>query len=211
MVRPSIAWRLPWDGTPRSTLPTRRTSQHRHPSAARRPPAPCAVGAAGRPAAGPCRGGVGRWSGLDSTAGPGLGVLDGAGYHRTQGSLERGDALVFFTDGVIEEDRTTGGEAGETRRRNLSEQVGDCHESVQETVRLLSRALMLERGGVTTDDAPLLIVEWLGGSVNHPTTLTSSPRQTPVAPQLTVQPELQPVPGRRDGRWLRPRVRVTAG
>ena len=40
-------------------------------------------------------------------------------------------------------------------------------EPAQETVRLLSRALMLERGGVTSDDATLLLLEWRGGSVNH--------------------------------------------
>jgi len=82
-------------------------------------------------------------------------------------TLERGDRVLFFTDGVIEEDRTTGGEAGETRLRKLIEQVGDGHEPVQETVRLLSRALMLERGGVTSDDATLLLVEWRGGAVDH--------------------------------------------
>ena len=82
-------------------------------------------------------------------------------------TLERGDRVLFFTDGVVEEDRTSGGDSGETRLRNLIEQVGDGHEPVQETLRLLSRALMLERGGVTSDDATLLLLEWRGGSVDH--------------------------------------------
>ncbi len=67
------------------------------------------VGTAGHPAAVQFHRGSGRWSVLDSTSGPVLGVLDGAEYHRTQGSLERGDALVLYTDGVIE-----------TRDRDLS-------------------------------------------------------------------------------------------
>lgn len=77
---------------------------------------------------------------------------------------ERGYRVLFFTDGVVEEDRTSGGESGETRLRNLIEQVGDGHEPVQETVRLLSRALMFERGGVTTDDATFLLLETREGT-----------------------------------------------
>lgn len=79
-------------------------------------------------------------------------------------ALERGYRVLFFTDGVVEEDRTSGGESGETRLRNLIEQVGDGYEPVQETVRLLSRALTFERGGVTTDDATFLLLEWRGGT-----------------------------------------------
>ena len=33
---------------------------------------------------------------------------------------------------------------------------------VQESVRRLSRLLMFERGGVTTDDCTLLMLEWRG-------------------------------------------------
>jgi hypothetical protein len=85
----------------------------------------------------------------------------------TQKLLERGDRVLFFTDGVIEEDRTSGGESGETRLRNLIEQISANHDPVQETVRLLSRALMLERGGLTSDDATLLLLEWRGGSADY--------------------------------------------
>ena len=82
-------------------------------------------------------------------------------------SLERGDRVLFFTDGVIEEDRASGGESGETRLRNLVEQVSTNQDPVQETVRLLSKALMLERGGVTSDDATLLLLEWRGGTADY--------------------------------------------
>jgi serine phosphatase RsbU (regulator of sigma subunit) len=81
-------------------------------------------------------------------------------------SLERGDRVLFFTDGVIEEDRTSGGASGETRLRNLVEQISTNQDPVQETVRLLSKALMLERGGVTSDDATLLLLEWRGGTAD---------------------------------------------
>jgi serine phosphatase RsbU (regulator of sigma subunit) len=84
----------------------------------------------------------------------------------TERALEQGDRVLFFTDGVIEEDRRDGAD-GERRLRNLVERVSDLEDSVQETVRLLSRALMRERGGVTTDDATLLLLEWRGGTVDH--------------------------------------------
>ncbi len=84
----------------------------------------------------------------------------------TERALEQGDRVLFFTDGVIEEDRR-GGADGERRLRNLLERVSDLEDSVQETVRLLSRALMRERGGVTTDDATLLLLEWRGGTVDE--------------------------------------------
>ena len=90
----------------------------------------------------------------------------------TERALEQGDRVLFFTDGVIEEDRRDGAD-GERRLRNLVERVSDLEESVQETVRLLSRALMRERGGVTTDDATLLLLEWRGGTVDHLVNLES--------------------------------------
>jgi serine phosphatase RsbU (regulator of sigma subunit) len=85
----------------------------------------------------------------------------------TDRSLEPNDRVLFYTDGVIEEDRRGGAEFGATRLRDLVQQVSNDNEPVQETVRLLSRALMRERGGVTSDDATLLLLEWRGGSVDH--------------------------------------------
>ncbi len=85
----------------------------------------------------------------------------------TKRALERGDRVLFFTDGVTEEDRRVGAELGTTRLKDLIERTGIADEPVQETVRLLSRALMLERGGVTSDDATLLLIEWRGGSADH--------------------------------------------
>jgi serine phosphatase RsbU (regulator of sigma subunit) len=81
--------------------------------------------------------------------------------------LEKGDRVLFFTDGVIEEDRKVGANFGEIQLRNLIEGASDAGEPVQESVRLLSRALMLERGGVTSDDATLFLLEWRGGTADH--------------------------------------------
>ena len=85
----------------------------------------------------------------------------------TERTLERGDRVLFFTDGVVEEDRASSAAPGEARLRHLLETVGDGNDSVQQTVCLLSQALMHERGGVTSDDATLLLVEWRGEASDH--------------------------------------------
>ena len=85
----------------------------------------------------------------------------------TERALERGDRVLFFTDGLIEEHKDGGEQFGETRLRELIERAGHGGEPVQETVRRLSHSLMQKRGGVTTDDATLLMLEWAGGSADH--------------------------------------------
>jgi serine phosphatase RsbU (regulator of sigma subunit) len=66
----------------------------------------------------------------------------------TDRQREPGDRVLFFTDGLIERAGLDGG-------------------PVQGTVRRLSHSLMLERGGITSDDATLLLLEWRGGTVDH--------------------------------------------
>ncbi|MFV0463700.1 MAG: PP2C family protein-serine/threonine phosphatase [Nostocoides sp.] len=63
------------------------------------------VGSAGHPPAAHHRGGSGRWSMLDAAAGPLLGVVEFAHYRRVGGTMEPGDAILLYTDGVIESQR----------------------------------------------------------------------------------------------------------
>ncbi|MEO7058476.1 MAG: PP2C family protein-serine/threonine phosphatase [Lapillicoccus sp.] len=60
------------------------------------------VGTAGHPAAVHFHSGSGRWVMFEQTAGPVLGVVEEAVFERNVGTLQRGDALVLYTDGVIE-------------------------------------------------------------------------------------------------------------
>lgn len=60
------------------------------------------IGYAGHPAAAQFCAGSGRWSMLSGGRGPLLGVIDDAVYPREEGELRRGDALVLYSDGVIE-------------------------------------------------------------------------------------------------------------
>jgi serine phosphatase RsbU (regulator of sigma subunit) len=60
------------------------------------------LGSAGHP---PCvrfSAGSGRWEVLEGDEGPVLGVTEGPAFPRIRGRLERGDALLLYTDGVIE-------------------------------------------------------------------------------------------------------------
>jgi serine phosphatase RsbU (regulator of sigma subunit) len=78
--------------------------------------------------------------------------------------LRRGDRVLFFTDGAFEEHQPGGQQFGMERLIDFVERAGQVGEGVQETVRGLSRALASARGGVTTDDTTLFLVEWRGGS-----------------------------------------------
>jgi serine phosphatase RsbU (regulator of sigma subunit) len=73
-----------------------------------------------------------------------------------------GDRVLFFTDGVVEERLEDGGQFGEHRLREFIEAPALHALHPAETVRLLSHALLAARGGRTSDDASLLMVEWKG-------------------------------------------------
>ncbi|RNG17727.1 PP2C family protein-serine/threonine phosphatase [Streptomyces botrytidirepellens] len=82
-------------------------------------------------------------------------------------ALARGDRILFFTDGLVEEHRVGEEPFGEERMLEFVDRAGCVGEGVQEMVRSLSHALMRERGGVTTDDATLFLVEWTGGAADR--------------------------------------------
>lgn len=60
------------------------------------------LGAAGHPPAVKFWAGAGLWQVLDAQNGPALGVTNGADFPRLYGRLDSGDALLLYTDGVIE-------------------------------------------------------------------------------------------------------------
>jgi hypothetical protein len=60
------------------------------------------IGYAGHPAAAQYTSGSGRWRMLAGGRGPLLGVIEHADYPRESGTIRRGDALVLYSDGVIE-------------------------------------------------------------------------------------------------------------
>jgi serine phosphatase RsbU (regulator of sigma subunit) len=60
---------------------------------------------AGHPPAAHYRAGAGRWTLLDGDQGPALGLLPDARYPSTSGVLRPGDALLLYTDGLVENRR----------------------------------------------------------------------------------------------------------
>jgi len=60
------------------------------------------LGSAGHPPAVRFSAGSGRWEVLEGDEGPALGVTEGMPFPRVRGHLGRGDALLLYTDGVIE-------------------------------------------------------------------------------------------------------------
>jgi serine phosphatase RsbU (regulator of sigma subunit) len=82
-------------------------------------------------------------------------------------TLQRGDRVLFFTDGITEERLGDGEQFGRARLIDLVEQAERERGPVQHTVRRLSHALMDGRGGRTSDDATLFMLQWRGGDADH--------------------------------------------
>ena len=91
----------------------------------------------------------------------------GAAPRISEQALRRGDRVLFFTDGAVEEHVPGGEQFGEERLIEFVERAGRSGDGVQEMVRSLSHSLVRARGDVTTDDATLFLVEWRGGSADH--------------------------------------------
>ncbi|MFF7351504.1 MULTISPECIES: PP2C family protein-serine/threonine phosphatase [Streptomyces] len=76
--------------------------------------------------------------------------------------LERGDRVLCFTDGLVEEHKTGGEEFGEDQLIDCVNHLERTGRGVRAVTRSLSHTLKRARGGHTTDDATLLMVEWRG-------------------------------------------------
>lgn len=63
------------------------------------------IGNAGHPAPVRWSNGSGSWQVLEGGRGPVLGIMEGVSFPRTRGNLAPGDALMFYSDGVIESRR----------------------------------------------------------------------------------------------------------
>ena len=75
--------------------------------------------------------------------------------------LQPGDRVLFFTDGVVEQEAADGEELGLVRLADHVERESAAGADAAETVRRLAAALMKPGQGLR-DDATLLLVEWRG-------------------------------------------------
>jgi serine phosphatase RsbU (regulator of sigma subunit) len=83
------------------------------------------------------------------------GILDIA-----EETLEPGDRLLLYTDGVIEARDDTGELFGTDRLVDLAERSEVAELPAPETLRRLAHSVMEHQGGLPTDDATILLVEW---------------------------------------------------
>jgi len=109
------------------------------------------LGGAGHPPAVKFSAGSGLWQVLDAENGPLLGVMEGAAFPSSYGELRRGDALLLYTDGVIE-----------TRTRDLTVGIDRMLGAAQRMVSRgftggASRICAAALAGETDDRAVVLI------------------------------------------------------
>ncbi|MEU4038624.1 PP2C family protein-serine/threonine phosphatase [Streptomyces collinus] len=86
--------------------------------------------------------------------------LGGAEPEVSELGLERGDRLLCFTDGLIEEHAAGEEQFGEDQLIDWVNRLEATGRGVRAVARALSHTLKRARGGHTTDDATLLLVEW---------------------------------------------------
>jgi sigma-B regulation protein RsbU (phosphoserine phosphatase) len=76
--------------------------------------------------------------------------------------LQPDDAVLFYTDGVVEA-RTPDGELfGLDRLADLLEREAASGQSAEEMLRRLVRAVLNHQAGGLRDDATLMLVQWTG-------------------------------------------------
>ncbi|MFM9370936.1 PP2C family protein-serine/threonine phosphatase [Streptomyces sp. Da 82-17] len=82
--------------------------------------------------------------------------------------LQPGDRVLCYTDGIIEEHLNPEELFGEARLIDCVNRLAqEPSEGVRADLRRLSHTLKRERGGHTSDDATLFMIEWRGGAADH--------------------------------------------
>ena len=79
-----------------------------------------------------------------------------------QESLEPGDGILFFTDGVVDARTLDGEEFGIDRLIDVTGQCASDRLAPEEIVRQIVRSVIDHRNAQLRDDATVLLVEWRG-------------------------------------------------
>ena len=109
--------------------------------------------------------------------------LDGGTPTVGRAALEPGDAVLLYTDGVVEGRTPSGDEFGLDRLRDLLEREAASGQPTDELLRRLVRAVLDHQVGKLRDDATLLFVQWLGADT-HPVTAMPGQRLIGATPSV---------------------------
>ena len=86
--------------------------------------------------------------------------LDDSAIEIAEESLEPGDRVLLYTDGVIEARDNAGELFGTDRLVDLAERSAVDELPAPENLRRLAHSVMQHQGGLPTDDATIMLVEW---------------------------------------------------
>jgi phosphoserine phosphatase RsbU/P len=86
--------------------------------------------------------------------------LDDSAIEIAEESLEPGDRLLLYTDGVTDARDNAGELFGTVRLVDLAERSAVDELPAPETLRRLAHSVMQHQGGLPTDDATIMLVEW---------------------------------------------------
>jgi hypothetical protein len=86
--------------------------------------------------------------------------LDDSAIEIAEESLEPGDRVLLYTDGVTEARDNAGELFGTDRLADLAERSAVDELPAPETLRRLAHSVMQHQGGLPTDDATIMLVEW---------------------------------------------------
>ena len=109
------------------------------------------LGNAGHPPAAQYCSGTGRWQMLEEAHGPLLGVIETPDFERYRGQLARGDALLLYTDGVIEA-RQHGLDDGVDRMLGVAAKTDSFHG--------LATAICRAARSGDGDDRAVVVIAW---------------------------------------------------
>ncbi len=109
------------------------------------------IAGAGHPPAAHFQAGSGRWVLTTGGGGPLLGVMDGVNYPGVVGTLERGDALLMYTDGVVET-------PGRDLDLGIDRMLGQAERLVRTGFRGGARRIVEGALAGETDDRALVVI-----------------------------------------------------
>jgi hypothetical protein len=109
------------------------------------------IAGAGHPPAAHFQAGSGRWALTSGGGGPLLGVMDGVNYPGVVGTLERGDALLMYTDGVVET-------PGRDLDLGIDRMLGQAERLVKDGFRGGARRIVEGALAGETDDRALVLI-----------------------------------------------------